>query len=221
MRTRAGRSLTVAAAMAGAVALSACGSGSAQDTHEPKARFHVSIPAASFPVKQTLAQHTQLTIKVTNTDRRTLPNVAVTICNVTCQYPAPIGEGTSVKAFADYLNMPGLASHSRPVWVIDRPPGVCGYSCANGGGGSDFTADANTWTAGALKPGHTAVFTWSVTAVAPGRFIVAWQVSAGLYGRARAVLADGSTPQGTFDVNIAHAPAQSYVNDTGQIVTSK
>lgn len=210
----------MAAVAAAGLMLAACGS-SRQDTKEPKRRFHVVVPSATFPVTQTLAQHSQLVIKVTNTDRRTLPNVAVTICNVTCHYPAPIGEGTSVKPFANYLNMPGVASHSRPVWIIDSPPGVCGYSCANGGAGSDFTADANTWAAGALKPGQTAVFKWGVTAVQPGRFTVAWEVSAGIYGKAKAVLADGSTPQGSFVVNIAHAPAQSFVNDTGQIVTSK
>jgi hypothetical protein len=201
--------------------LAACGSGSRQDVNEPKGTFPVDIPTASFPVKQTLAQHSKLTIAVTNAGQRTIPDVAVTICNVTCHSPAPIGEGTSVKPFAYYLDMPGVASHSRPVWIIDTPPGACGYSCQQGGAGADFTADANTWAGGSLKPGQTATFTWGVTAVQPGHYTVAWEVSAGLYGKARAELPDGTVPQGSFAVDIAHAPAQSYVNDTGAIVTAK
>jgi hypothetical protein len=204
-----------------ALLLAACGSGARQDANEPTGTFPVDIAKASFPAKQTLSQHSELTISVTNAGRRTIPDVAVTICNVTCHYPAPIGEGTSVKPFAYYLNMPGLASHSRPAWIIDTPPGVCGYSCQNGGAGTDFTDDANTWAGGSLKPGQTATFTWGVTAVQPGQYTVAYEVSAGLYGKAKAELPDGSAPQGSFAVVIAHAPAQSYVSDSGAIVTSK
>jgi hypothetical protein len=203
-----------------ALAISACGGGSPQDANTPSGKFPVTVSAAAFPAHQRLSEHTRLTIAVRNTGRRALPTVAVTICNVTCTYPAPVGEGTSVQAFAQYLNMPGLADHSRPVWIIDRPPGACGYSCANGGEGSDFSYDANTWTAGSLKPGATARFTWAVTAVAPGTHVVAWEISAGLYGKAKAVLANGSIPRGSFSVDIAQAPQQSYVNDKGQVVVS-
>ena len=93
-----------------------------------------------------------------------------------------------MEAFAQYLPMTGVASHSRPVWVVDRPPGPCDYSCKSGGAGSYFTAASNTWAAGELPPGHTATFTWGVTAVAGGAHTVAWQVSAGLYGKASALI---------------------------------
>jgi hypothetical protein len=217
MRRGAGRS-TIVAGLAAALALAGCGSGSRQNVSEPTGKFPVQVTSASFPSSQRLAQHTQLVISVRNVGTKTIPNVAVSICNTTCAYPAPVGEGTSVAAFAQYLNMQGVASHSRPVWVIDRPPGACAYSCANGGAGSDVSADANTWQGGALKPGATATFAWGVTAVAAGSHVVAWEVAAGIYGKAKAVLADGSQPQGTFAVNIAHAPAQSYVNDAGKVV---
>lgn len=216
----AGRLTITLGTIAASVALAACGGGSRQDVSEPHANFPVSISAASFPSHQRLAQHSQLTIKVTNTGRRAIPDVAVTICNVTCAYPAPVGEGTSVDAFAAYFNMPDVASHSRPVWVVDRPPGPCGYSCQSGGAGAYYTSDANTWAAGKLKPGATATFSWGVTAVAAGTHTVAWEVSAGLYGKARAVLANGTLPHGAFRVTIARAPAQSYVNAAGQIVVS-
>lgn len=221
MRRGAGRSSTILAAAAATVTLAACGSGSRQDAGAPSGKFTVGVPTATFPTTQRLSQHAQLEIAVTNMGRKTIPNVAVTICNVTCRYPAPVGEGTSVAAFAQYLQMPGLANHSRQVWIIDRPPGLCGYSCVNGGGGAAFSADANTWAMGALKPGRTAVFKWKVTAVSPGTHVVAWEVAGDLYGKAKAELRDGSIPSGSFTVNIGHAPQQSYVNDVGKIVVSK
>lgn len=211
--------LAVLAAVAG------CGGGSAQDANAPSGRFPVQV-TASFPASQRLAQHTRLLIAVTNMGHRPIPNVAVTICNVTCTYPAPVGQGTSVRAFSSYLDMPGVANHSRPVWVIERPPegpsGACGYSCANGGAGAGTSSAANTWQRGTpLKPGGTAIFRWGVTAVAPGRYVVAWEVSGDLYGNAKTVLSNGSIPHGSFPVTISRAPAQSYVNDSGQVVKTQ
>lgn len=201
-----------------AAAVAGCGGGGRQDATEPSGNFPVQVTAASFPASQRLAEHTHMVISVRNVGRETIPNLAVTICNTTCRYPAPVGEGTSVAAFAQYLNQPGLASHSRPVWVVERPPGPCDYSCQNGGAGSYVSAAANTWQAGQLKPGGIATFKWTLTAVASGKFVVAWEVAAGIYGKAKAVLPNGALPQGAFNVHIAQAPAQSYVNDQGQVV---
>ena len=214
------------AGLAAALAVAGCGSGARQDAGAPTGTFSVDVAKAAFPASQTLSEHTKLVIAVLNRSSRTIPNVAVTICNVSCRYPSPVGEGTSVAAFAQYLNMPDVASHSRQVWIVDQPPGGDAYSAQNGGAGGAFTADANTWALGALAPGQTATFTWNLTAVAPGRHVVAWEVAGDLYGRAKAVLASGGgpcgrTPCGAFTVNIARAPAQSYVNDAGQIVTTK
>ncbi len=186
----------------------------------------MQITTASFPSSQRLAGHAHLVLAVHNVSGKTLPDVAVTICNVTCAYPAPRGEGTSAAAFGENLQMAGLAHPSRPVWVVDNPPGACNSGCSEnsssggGGPGGAVTAYANTWALGALGSGHTAKFDWAVTAVAPGRHVVAWEVAAGLNGKAKAVLADGSLPHGTFTVNISGAPAQTYVNNDGQIVTT-
>jgi len=203
-----------------ALAISACGSGGArQDATEHAGRFPVQISRASFPATQTLAQHSHLVITVRNSGRHTIPDVAVTICNVTCAYPAPKGEGTSAAAFASNISQQYVANPSRPVWIVDRGPGPCRYSCHNGGAGAAVTAYSNTWALGALKPGRTVSFDWAVTSVSAGRHVVAWQVAAGLNGKARAVLADGSAPHGTFSVHIAAAPQQSYVDNNGKIVT--
>jgi hypothetical protein len=210
-----------------ALVLTACGSGQRQDANEPSGNFPVKVASASFPPSQRLSEHTRLVLAVRNASRhKTIPDVAVTICNVTCAYPAPAGEGTSAAAFSENLQMVGLAHPSRPVWVVDQPPGACNFGCAanspggTGGPGGAVTAYSNTWALGPLAPGHTARFVWALTAVKPGRHVVAWQLAAGLNGKAKAVLADGSRPHGTFTVVIHSAPAQTYVNNNGKIVTT-
>jgi hypothetical protein len=218
MRRGAGRTFTIAAGVTAAIALAACGSGSRQDAKAHSGKFPVEVTTAKWLSFQRLAQHTNLVISIRNVGTKTIPNLAISICNTTCRYPAPAGQGTSVAAFAAYLKEPGLASHSRPVWIIDQPPGPCGYSCQNGGQGAYVSADANTWQSGALKPGATATFKWKLTAVAPGRYVVAYQVAGDLYGKAKTVLPDGLSPQGSFAITVARPPAQSYVNSAGKVV---
>jgi hypothetical protein len=202
-----------------ALTLSACGGGQLQSASEPSGKFKVQV-SSSFPTSQRLSQATNLVIKVTNVDAKTIPDVAVTICNVTCAYPAPQGEGSSAGAFASDIDQTQLANPSRPLWVVDRGPGPCGYSCRNGGQGAGVTAYANTWALGRLAPGKTARFDWAVTAVHAGSHTVAWQVAAGLNGRAKAVLGDGSKPRGTFVVHVSSAAPQTYVNNAGKIVNA-
>lgn len=204
------------------LALAACGGGQMQNAKEPKGLFRVSVVAARFPTSQTLSQHTRLVITVHNSGRKAIPDLAVTICNVTCTYPAPAGQGSSSDAFSANIDQAQLANPSRPNWIIDKPPGTCGYSCQNGGQGAYVTAYANTWALGRPLPtGRTARFVWTVTAVKPGSHVVAWQVAAGLNGNARAVLANGTKPRGTFVVHISSKPPQTYVNNKGQIVNAQ
>ena len=222
---RSGSGAAIFGALA-AVALAGCGGGQRQDASEPSGNFPVTVTTASFPANQRLSEHAHLVLAIRNAGSKAIPNIAVTICNVTCAYPAPPGEGTSAAAFAQDLQMQGLANPSRPVWVVDRPPGACNYGCqpnspgGEGGPGGAVTAYSNTWALGRLAPGQTAKFDWAVTAVAQGRHVVAWEVAAGLNGKAKAVTSGGSLPHGTFTVNISTAPAQTYVNNNGQIVTT-
>jgi hypothetical protein len=205
------------------LALSACGGGARQDASEPSKNFTVAVTTATFPSSQRLSEHTKMVIAVRNVSGQAIPDLAVTVCNISCAYGSAAGEGTSATAFATYANAPGIANPSRAVWVVDQPPGTCagsnGYSCQSGGAGGDVTADANTWALGRpLAPGATATFVWAVTAVAPGKHVVAWEIAAGLNGKAKAVLSDGTLPHGVFPVNITSATAKPYVNDAGQIV---
>ena len=215
----------ICAVLAG-VALAACGGGQRQDAGEAGGKFTVRIITASFPASQRLAERTHLVLAVHNVSAKTLPDVAVTICNVTCAFPAPAGQGTSAAAFGENLQMAGLAHPSRPVWVLDNPPGRCHFGCdasSDAGAGSPggaATAYSNTWALGPLAPGHTAKFDFGVTAVKPGHHVLAWALAAGLNGKAKAVLLDGSLPRGTFAVTIHTAPAQTYVNGNGRVVTT-
>jgi hypothetical protein len=207
------------AGLVASLVLTACGGGTRQDASEPKGKFPVTVDTASFPVKQVLSQHSHLTLEIRNSGRKTIPDIAVTVCNVTCAYPAPASAGTSAQAFSQDINAKYLANRSRPVWVVDQAPGPCRYSCQNGGEGASATAYANTWALGPLPAGRTVRFDWKVTAVNPGKHVVAWEIAAGLNGRAKAVTSDGSLPHGTFAVNVSNKPAKNYVNNNGQIVS--
>ena len=206
---------TVAAAAL--LALAGCGSQGRQDANEPRGRFPVDVTTATFPTSQRLAEHTRMVIVVRNDGTKMIPNIAVTIVDPTLKQP------TAAQAFGAVLASgsptANLASLSRPIWIIDSPPGACRYSCRSGGPGGAVTAYANTWALGPLKPGATARFVWGVTPVKPGTHVVQYQVAAGLNGKARAVLAGGGgKPWGTFRVNVSSKPQQSYVNDAGQVV---
>lgn len=217
-----------AATTAGAVSvlvLAGCGGGSNQASSEPSGNFEVDVATAAFPVKQHLAQHTDMVITVRNPGSKPIPDIAVTITDA--------DEGTAAQAFSEDLHMPGLADSSRPVWVIDQAP--CPASASDitkdgqcvprddgvpepGGPGGAVTAYANTWAMGKLGAGRSATFKWGVTAVQAGVHVVHYRIAAGLNGKAKAVYAGGRPLAGTFVVDIASAPEQAYVNDAGQVV---
>jgi len=216
-------------AIAGA-ALAAAGCGGA--AHHPTSAaiastaggpsFPVSVPIASFAVKQSLAAKERLVIAVRNTGHRALPNVAVTICNTTCSDRARRGHGTTVQAFSYAIaNAPNLANASRPIWIVQQAPGPCGYSCRNLGPGAAVTAYSNTWALGRLAPGHTARFVWTVTPVKAGRFVVAWEVAAALSGHNRAVLTSGRPARGKLAVHVSTKPPQYVVQPNGKVTTKR
>jgi hypothetical protein len=204
--------------VAAGLTLSACGGGSSQAANEPKGNFPVEVSQASFPSSQTLSQHTHLVIAVRNMGTATIPNIAVTVTT------SP--NGTAAQAFGTLIakpppGQPILASRSRPVWIVDQPPGPCQYSCEQGGPGAGATANSDTWALGRLGPGQTAKFDWAVTAVRPGTYRIHYVVAAGLAGRAHAVLGSrGGRVGGYLNVKISQRPRQAYVNNNGQVVTS-
>jgi hypothetical protein len=208
----------VATAVLGGLGVSACGGGASQAANEPSGNFPVRVSQASFPPRQTLSEHTHMVIAVRNTGTATIPDVAVTV--TTDSY------GTAAQSFGTLIaspppGQPILASRSRPVWIVDQPPGQCAYSCQQGGPGGAVTADSDTWALGKLGPGQTVKFDWGVTAVQPGSYRIHYVVAAGLAGKAKAVLAGGrGRVQGSFQVKISSKPRQAYVNNDGKVVNT-
>jgi hypothetical protein len=164
------------------LALASCG-GQRQDAKEPRGNFKVSIVKASFPGNQKLAKRSTMVIAVKNVGDRTIPDISVT-----------------VKSFNRRSKAANLADPSRPVFIVNRSP--------RGG----VTANQPTSALGRLAPGKTAVFKWSVTAVQAGPYKINYVVSAGLYGKARAVDSQGNTPRGAFAGKIDNKAPNSRVN---------
>ncbi|MGI8920387.1 MAG: hypothetical protein ACR2HD_01735 [Solirubrobacteraceae bacterium] len=210
-----------ALALAAAAVIPGCG-GSRQDAHEPSGNYRVDVVAAHWQLKQSLAQASKLTIAVRNAGNKTIPDVAVTIGSP--DHPRGVAD-TAAGAFSDAISQPGLASTSRPIWIVDPNPVVAGANI----GGPDFsptqentgppgagTAYTNTWALGALPAGHTATFVWHLTAIKPGTHTVAYVIAAGLNGKAKAVDSAGKPVTGEFKVNITSTPSPGRLDASGK-----
>lgn len=187
-----------------AVGLSACGGDPRQDADEPSGKFAVSADA-SFPSGQKLAKRSTLEIRVRNDEnRKTLPNVAVT-----------------VNGFDTRIKQQGVADPTRPVFVINGRPksiGTFPETKEDGPEGGE-TAYVNTWALGRLGPGKTKTFRWNVTAVRPGPYRITYRVAAGLAGKAKAVSIVGDNPVGgSFRGTISDKAPQTRIADDGKTV---
>jgi hypothetical protein len=187
---RAPRAVPVLLVSASLVA-AGCGGGERQDANEPGGDFKVQVVRAQFPVKQSLAKRSKMVIAVKNVDSKTIPNISVT-----------------VKDFDQRKDDPSLADPRRPIFIVNKGPR-----------GGD-TAYVGTSALGELKPGETKVFTWDVTAVVAGPYNLEYAVSAGLNGKAKAVLASGAQPTGKFSGRIQGRAPQARVDDNGNVVTA-
>ena len=165
-----------------------------QDADEPSGNWTVEVVDAKFPSSQRLARQETMRIAVRNSDDRAIPNIALT-----------------VDGFTRRSEQAGLADPNRPVWIVDDAP--------RGG----VTAYTNTWALGRIPPGETKTFSFKVTPVVPSPngkpFELKWRLSAGLDGKAKARLASGERPEGSFAVKVSREAAQSRVDpDTGEVI---
>jgi hypothetical protein len=223
----------VAAVMAAGVA--SCGGGERQDASEPEGNFPVQIVSADFPSKQQLAQNTNLTLAIENSGDKTIPDLAITIFTTSNASTGESG-GTSTTtasgttgassedlpqsqgSFSVRSDQPGLAIPFRPVWILEEGyPKLEGQTASAGA----EAAQTDTFSFGSLASNQTRTMVWNVTPVQAGTFTVHYRVAAGLQGKAKAVTADGSVPEGEFVVRISSAPPQTRVNDSGQVVPIK
>jgi len=196
--------------------------------------------SADFPSKQQLAQNTNLTLAVQNSGDKTIPDLAITIFTSsnasTTQTTSTSGAGTGTSSAAAGAsggagNLPssqgsfsvrseqeGLAIPFRPVWILEEGyPKLEGQTASAGA----EAAQTDTYAFGPLAPNQTKRIVWNVTPVQPGTYTVHYRLAAGLQGKAKAVTADGSVPEGEFVVRISSKAPQTRVNDSGQVVPIK
>jgi hypothetical protein len=215
-----------------AVGVASCGGGSRQDVNEPSGDFPVAITNAAFPSKQQLAQNENLTLSVRNTGNQTIPDLAITIFTTSNANTSQAGSSssstgteTTATATADLpqaqgsfsvrSQQEGLANPNRPVWILEIGfPKLAGQTASAGA----EAAQTDTYSFGAVAPGASKDMVWNVTPVQPGTYTVHYRVAAGLEGKAKAVTADGSVPEGEFVVRISSTPPQTRVTDSGKVV---
>ncbi len=193
-----------------AVGLLACGGGGErQDAAEPAGTFPVEIVTSEFPPRQRLAETSLLRLGVRNTGDEALPTLAITI-----SIGGPRGRN-SIRPFSIRDPQPGLALPDRPVWILENGwPRLAGSAAPAGA----QTANDKTFAFGALKPGDTTEAVWKLTSVQAGKYILRYEVDAGLTGKAKAETAGGGRPSGSFAIQISDVPPQTRVNDKGQVV---
>jgi hypothetical protein len=228
-RKRAGIGL---AAVVIAVGIASCGGGERQDANEPEGDFPVQIVDANFPSKQKLAQNTNLTLTVANTGDKEIPDLAITIFTTSNASTSASGSSTTGTttstasqelptaqgSFSVRSEQEGLAIPFRPVWILEEGfPKLAGETASAGA----EAAQTDTFSFGSLAANDTRAMVWNVTPVQAGTYTVHYRVAAGLQGKAKAVTADGSVPEGEFVVRISSAPPQTRVNNAGQVVPIK
>jgi hypothetical protein len=211
-----------------AAGVASCG-GTRQDANEPEGNFPVSIVSADFPSKQQLAQNTNLTLSVENSGDRSIPDLAITIfttSNATTSESTTTTGTTGTTSTAEELptsqgsfsvrsEQEGLAIPFRPVWILEEGfPKLAGQAASAGA----EAAQTDTYAFGELAAHQSKQIVWNVTPVQAGTYTVHYRVAAGLEGKAKAVTADGSVPEGEFVVRISSAPPQTRVDDSGKVV---
>ncbi len=114
------------------------------------------------------------------------------------------GDGTQASAFSRLDESTGLASRSRPVWIVDESPGATVYD--------------DTWAYGPVRPGRTVTLSWRVAAISAGDWRIRWRLTGSLGARARVVERDDERAEGSFDVTVGREPAQARVGADGEVV---
>ena len=194
-----------------ALGVSACGGNDeSSDANEPAGTYRAKVVTAEFPTRQSLGQTSLMKLGVRNTGDKAIPAVTVTISIAGREGQA------SVLPFGFRDPQPDLAQPDRPVWVL-----AAGYPKRTGdpapGGGQ--TSSQKTFNLGRLEPDETTEWIWKVSAVEAGRYTVLYGIDAGLSGAAKAETARGVEPGGSFAVQIAKAPPNTIVTDSGEVVT--
>jgi hypothetical protein len=208
-RSRGGAVAAGLAAIAVSLSLAACGEEASSDSNQAAGTYRVKVVTAEFPAKQRLGETSLMRIGIRNSGRKALPALTVTVSIAGKQ-----GQASSLP-FGYRDPEQGLAQPDRPVWVLAaRYPKVNGSSLSAGA----ETASRKTFDFGPLKPGATTEAVWKLSAVRAGKFAVLYEIGAGLSGTGKAEAAGGTEAGGSFTAQIATAPPNSEVTDSGEVV---
>jgi hypothetical protein len=204
----------LAAFVALAAILSACGDKPRQDADEPEGNFPVAVNTAKFPTEQRLAQTSNLELDIENVGSEQVPDLAVTIFT---------GDVKGGGPFSMRSDQPGLADPNRPVWILENgfpktlEPSQDESDLADAPTAGAEAAQTDTFSFGPLAAGESKRIFWQVTPVEAGTYTVHYELAAGLNGKAKAVTDDGSPVKGEFVVTITSKPPQASVNGSGQV----
>jgi hypothetical protein len=167
------------------------------------------VSDASFPGKQVVGQTSLMKIDVTNTGKKSVPALTVTV-----NIEGKAGEDARIP-FSIHDEQTGLAMSDRPVWVLAATyPRLAGSSEP---GGAE-TSGSKTYSFGEVPPGESVEAVWKLSAVRAGKYTVGYEVGASNSGRSKAETNSGVAPGGTFVADISTATPETEVNGAGEIV---
>lgn len=192
------------------LSVAACGGDEASsDSNEAAGTYPVKVVTAEFPTRQRLGETTLLKLGVRNTGDKPLPALTVTI-----SVGGEEGRDSSLP-FGYRDPTPGIAQPDRPIWAL-----AAHYPRANGSSetaGAE-TASPKTFVFGPLKAGATTEAVWKLSAVRSGKYELFYEVGAGLGEDTKAETAAGTEAGGSFATQIATAPPDTVVTDSGEVV---
>jgi hypothetical protein len=197
-----------------ALAIAGCGGGQKQDVSEQSGNYPVRVVHASFPHNQSLAKNSTMEIVVQNAGQQMIPMISVTV-----KCGSALGG-----SFSTATQDTQVADPVRPQFVVNKIPTatVRVNPPLDPAPLERSSAYVDTYPLGPLGARHTATFMWDVTAVKAGQYRLCWRVNAGLYGKAKAVAAQGGPPvAGEFKgVISAKAPKATIGPDGRSIIES-
>ncbi len=190
------------------LAFAACGGDAeTQEASEPTGDFPTEVVDSKFQPRQRLAETTDLELTVENTGQEVIPNLAVTIFT----------DDGADGSFSIRIDNPTLANPNRPVWILENKfPRIVGDPAPEGSS-PGTVAQTNTFGFGEVDPGDQLGMVWKLTPVKAGTYTVNYEISAGLYGNAKAVTSDGTQPKGKFVVTITDKPPKARVTGSGRV----
>jgi hypothetical protein len=194
-----------------APAVAGCGGGQKQDVNEPSGSYPVKVVRASFPHNQSLAKNSTMEIVVTNAGQKMIPIISVTV-----KCGSALGG-----SFSTATQDTSVADPERPQFVVNKLPTATERvnPPLDPAPLERSSAYVDTYPLGPLGARHTATFMWDVTAVKAGQYRLCWRVNAGLYGKAKAVPAQGGAPiSGEFKGVIAHKPPKATIGPDGRSI---